>query len=165
MALLEVTNLKTQFFTRDGVVNAVDGVSFTLEEGETLAIVGESGSGKSVTALSLMRLIQEPPGQDRRRQASCSAGRASWTMDDAQVRAMRGDRIAMIFQDPMTSLNPVFRVGFQIGEALRVHKGMDPQGGARARGRDARPRGHPQSRRAGRRTTRTSSPAACVSGR
>ncbi len=124
MALLEVTNLKTQFFTRDGVVKAVDGVSFSLEQGKTLAIVGESGSGKSVTALSLMRLIQEPQGKVVDGQVLLG-GEDVLKMGDTQVRALRGDRIAMIFQDPMTSLNPVFRVGFQIGEALRVHKGMD----------------------------------------
>ncbi|MGB4441769.1 MAG: ABC transporter ATP-binding protein [Coriobacteriia bacterium] len=123
MALLEVTDLKTQFTTRDGVVRAVDGVSFALEEGHTLAIVGESGSGKSVTALSLMRLIPDPPGKIAAGKVLLK-GESVLKMSDADVRAMRGDRIAMIFQDPMTSLNPVFRVGFQIGEALRVHKGL-----------------------------------------
>jgi oligopeptide transport system ATP-binding protein len=123
MALLEVTNLKTHFTTRDGVVRAVDGVSFDLEEGKTLAIVGESGSGKSVTALSLMRLIPEPPGKIVEGRIMLG-GDSVLEMSDSTVRAMRGDRIAMIFQDPMTSLNPVFRVGFQIGEALRIHKGV-----------------------------------------
>ncbi|MEA5075362.1 MAG: ABC transporter ATP-binding protein [Coriobacteriia bacterium] len=123
MALLEVTNLKTHFTTRDGVVRAVDGVSFSVEEGHTLAIVGESGSGKSVTALSLMRLIPDPPGKIIEG-SIILRGDDVLKMDDSTVREMRGDRIAMIFQDPMTSLNPVFRVGFQIGEALRIHKGM-----------------------------------------
>ena len=123
MALLEVTNLKTHFTTRDGIVKAVDGVSFNVEEGQTLAIVGESGSGKSVTALSLMRLIPDPPGKILDGTVVLK-GDDVLKMDDATVRSMRGDRIAMIFQDPMTSLNPVFRVGFQIGEALRIHKGM-----------------------------------------
>ena len=123
-ALLEVKDLKTYFTTRDGVVKAVDGVSFVLEEGHTLGIVGESGSGKSVTALSLMRLIPDPPGK------ICGGailmnGESVLEMSDEQVRSLRGDRIAMIFQDPMTSLNPVFRVGHQIAEALRLHKGMD----------------------------------------
>jgi oligopeptide transport system ATP-binding protein len=123
-ALLEVTDLKTHFQTRDGVVRAVDGVSFSLGVGETLAIVGESGSGKSVTALSLMRLIPDPPGK-------IVDGRVMFReenvleMSDEKVRSLRGDRIAMIFQDPMTSLNPVFRVGHQIAEALRLHKQMD----------------------------------------
>ena len=124
MALLEVKDLKTQFFTRDGVVKAVDGVAFTLDKGKTLAIVGESGSGKSVTALSLMRLIQEPQGKIVSGEVLLG-GKDVLKLSDAQVRAMRGNQIAMIFQDPMTSLNPVFRVGYQIGEALRVHKGMD----------------------------------------
>jgi len=123
MALLEVTNLTTHFTTRDGIVKAVDGVSFSVEEGQTLAIVGESGSGKSVTALSLMRLIPDPPGKIVDGKILLK-GDEVLKMDDATVRAMRGDRIAMIFQDPMTSLNPVFRVGFQIGEALRIHKGL-----------------------------------------
>jgi oligopeptide transport system ATP-binding protein len=123
MALLEVKNLKTQFFTRDGVVKAVDDVSFSLDQGHTLAIVGESGSGKSVTALSLMRLIQEPQGKVVAGEVILS-GKDVLKLSDPQVRAMRGNQIAMIFQDPMTSLNPVFRVGYQIGEALRIHKGM-----------------------------------------
>ncbi|MHB1477607.1 MAG: ATP-binding cassette domain-containing protein, partial [Coriobacteriia bacterium] len=123
MALLEVTNLTTHFTTRDGVVKAVDGVSFSVEESQTLAIVGESGSGKSVTALSLMRLIPDPPGKIVDGKILLK-GEEVLKMDDSTVRAMRGDRIAMIFQDPMTSLNPVFRVGYQIGEALRVHKGL-----------------------------------------
>ncbi|HAL29979.1 MAG TPA: peptide ABC transporter ATP-binding protein [Coriobacteriia bacterium] len=123
MALLEVTNLKTHFTTRDGVVRAVDGVTFEVKEGHTLAIVGESGSGKSVTALSLMRLIPDPPGKIVEGQIMLR-GESVLGMNDSAVRSMRGDRIAMIFQDPMTSLNPVFRVGYQIGEALRIHKGM-----------------------------------------
>ncbi|MCK8113929.1 ABC transporter ATP-binding protein [Anaerosoma tenue] len=123
MALLEVTNLKTHFTTRDGVVRAVDGVTFEVKEGHTLAIVGESGSGKSVTALSLMRLIPDPPGKIVEGQIMLR-GESVLGMNESAVRSMRGDRIAMIFQDPMTSLNPVFRVGYQIGEALRIHKGM-----------------------------------------
>ncbi|MBN1193154.1 MAG: ABC transporter ATP-binding protein [Coriobacteriia bacterium] len=124
MALLEVTGLRTQFTTRDGVVKAVDGVSFTLDRGHTLAIVGESGSGKSVTALSVMRLIQGPQGRIVEG-TIVLGGKDVLAMSDSQVRSMRGNEIAMIFQDPMTSLNPVFRVGYQIGEALRVHRGMD----------------------------------------
>lgn len=120
--LLEVENLKTHFFTRDGEVKAVDGVSFTLDSGRTLAVVGESGSGKSVTALTIMRLIEEPgrivDGDIRFK------GESVLAMNDGQVRDLRGNRIAMIFQDPMTSLNPVYRVGHQIGESLRLHKGM-----------------------------------------
>lgn len=123
MALLEVNNLKTHFLTRDGVVKAVDGVSFALDCGKTLAVVGESGSGKSVTALSLMRLIPEPPGKTVDGEIIFK-GENVLDMTDSQVRAMRGNRVAMIFQDPMTSLNPVYKVGRQIGESLRLHKGM-----------------------------------------
>ncbi len=102
-ALLEVRGLTTHFKTRDGVVRAVDGVSFAVETGKTLAIVGESGSGKSVTALSLMRLIPQPPGEIVSGTVMLR-GEDVLKMDDAAVREMRGDRIAMIFQDPMTSL-------------------------------------------------------------
>ncbi|MBN1319477.1 MAG: ABC transporter ATP-binding protein [Thermoleophilia bacterium] len=120
--LLEVDDLHMHFFTRDGVVKAVDGVSFTLEAGRTLGVVGESGSGKSVTALSIMRLIPEPPGKvvsgDIR-----FKGESILKMSEKEQRKLRGDRIAMIFQDPMTSLNPVYRVGKQIAEPLRLHKG------------------------------------------
>ncbi len=122
-ALLEVKDLATHFMTRDGVVKAVDGVSFVLEPGKTLAVVGESGSGKSVTALSIMRLIQEPQGRIVSGEILFK-GDDIRKMSDSQVRSVRGDRIAMIFQDPMTSLNPVFRVGRQIGESLILHKGM-----------------------------------------
>jgi oligopeptide transport system ATP-binding protein len=111
------------FFTRDGVVKAVDGVSFTLEAGQTLGVVGESGSGKSVTALSIMRLVPEPPGKvvsgDIRYK-----GQSILQMSDKEQRRMRGDRMAMIFQDPMTSLNPVHRIGKQIAEPLQLHKNM-----------------------------------------
>jgi oligopeptide transport system ATP-binding protein len=120
--LLEVDDLHMYFYTPDGVVKAVDGVSFSLEPGQTLAIVGESGSGKSVTALSIMRLIQEPPGKvvsgDIRYKGVSILG-----MAEKEQRKLRGNRIAMIFQDPMTSLNPVYRIGKQIAEPLRVHKG------------------------------------------
>ncbi len=121
--LLEVAGLKTHFFTQDGVVRAVDGVTFTLDAGQTLGVVGESGSGKSVTALSIMGLIPAAQGRvvegDIRFKGDSVVG-----MTEDQMRAIRGNRIAMIFQDPMTSLNPVFRVGVQIAESLRVHKGM-----------------------------------------
>jgi len=122
--LLEVKNLRTQFFTQDGVVNAVNGISYTLNEGETLGIVGESGCGKSVGVMSLIRLIPSPPGK--------VAGGEVWfdgqdllKASDDQIRAIRGNKISMIFQDPMTSLNPVLTIGRQIGEALELHLGMD----------------------------------------
>lgn len=121
--LLEVDDLHMHFFTRDGVVRAVDGVSFVLEAGQTLGVVGESGSGKSVTALSIMRLVPEPPGKvvsgDIR-----FKGESILSMPEKDQRALRGNRIAMIFQDPMTSLNPVYRIGKQIAEPLRIHKSM-----------------------------------------
>ncbi len=124
--VLEVDDLHMHFFTRDGVVKAVDGVSFKLESGKTLGVVGESGSGKSVTALSVMRLIPEPPGKvvsgDIR-----FKGESVLAMDPKDQRKLRGNRIAMIFQDPMTSLNPVYRIGKQIAEPLMLHKGMSRQ--------------------------------------
>jgi peptide/nickel transport system ATP-binding protein len=122
MALLEVENLQTHFGTPDGVVRAVEGLSFSIDAGETLAIVGESGCGKSVTSMSILRLIQEPPG--RTRGAIRFEGRDLLTLSDAQMRALRGDDISMIFQEPMTSLNPVLTVGRQIGETLRLHQGL-----------------------------------------
>jgi len=122
MALLEVNRLKTHFPTRDGVVKAVDDVSFDLESGKTLAIVGESGSGKSVTALSIMRLIEQPG--EIVGGSILFEGNDLVEMKDAKMRTIRGNEISMIFQDPMTSLNPVYRVGKQIGEALTLHKGM-----------------------------------------
>jgi oligopeptide transport system ATP-binding protein len=121
--LLEVDDLYMHFFTRDGVVKAVDGVSFTLEAGETLGVVGESGSGKSVTALSIMRLVPEPPGKVVHGDIRYK-GESILQMSDKEQRKMRGNRIAMIFQDPMTSLNPVHRIGRQIAEPLRLHKSM-----------------------------------------
>jgi oligopeptide transport system ATP-binding protein len=122
--LLQVKGLKTQFFTQDGVVNAVNDISFDLNEGETLGIVGESGCGKSVSVLSLMRLIPQPPGR--------IVGGEAWFqerdllhMDDEEIRSVRGNKIAMIFQDPMTSLNPVLTINQQVSEALELHLGMD----------------------------------------
>ncbi|HUS16706.1 MAG TPA: ABC transporter ATP-binding protein [Chloroflexia bacterium] len=122
--LLEVKDLKTQFFTQDGVVNAVNGVSFDLYEEETLGIVGESGSGKSVTALSIMGLIPQPPGKITGGQVLFK-GRDLVNLPDEEMRKIRGKEIAMIFQDPMTSLNPVLKISRQIGESLQLHMGMD----------------------------------------
>lgn len=121
--LLEVRGLRTVFDTAAGPARAVDGVDLSIDEGETLGIVGESGCGKSVTALSIMRLIQSPPG----RIAGGSIvfdGRDLLSLAPAEIRAIRGNDIAMIFQEPMTSLNPVFTVGSQIAEAVRVHRGL-----------------------------------------
>jgi oligopeptide transport system ATP-binding protein len=121
--LLEVDGLKMYFHTRDGVVKAVDGVSYSLDKGETLGVVGESGSGKSVTALTMMRLIAMPPGRVEAGDVLFK-GRSLIAMKEDEIRKIRGNEIAMIFQDPMTSLNPVYRVGRQIAEPLIVHKGM-----------------------------------------
>jgi len=121
--LLEVDNLQTYFYTRQGLVKAVDGVSFTLGESETLAIVGESGCGKSITALSLLRLIPEPPGRIVGGSIKL-AGRDLLPLDEAEMRKIRGNDISMIFQEPMTSLNPVMTIGAQIAEVLLLHQGM-----------------------------------------
>ncbi len=124
--LLEVKDLRTQFFTQDGVVNAVNGISYTVEEGETLGIVGESGCGKSVGVMSLIRLIPMPPGKVVAGEVWFE-GRDLLKLDDDEIRQVRGNRIAMIFQDPMTSLNPVLTIGRQITEALELHLGMDKE--------------------------------------
>jgi peptide/nickel transport system ATP-binding protein len=123
MALLEVENLQTHFRTPNGVNRAVDGVSFHVAEGETLAIVGESGCGKSVTAMSILRLVPEPPGKVAG--AIRFEGRDLMTLDDRAMRGIRGNDISMIFQEPMTSLNPVLSIGRQLGETLRLHRGLD----------------------------------------
>jgi len=120
--LLEVKNLQTHFPTRAGLVKAVDGVSFYLDEGELLGLVGESGCGKSITALSIMRLIS-PPGKIVGGEILFN-GENLLTLSEERMRAIRGDDIAMIFQDPMTSLNPVYTVGEQIAEALRLHRNL-----------------------------------------
>jgi peptide/nickel transport system ATP-binding protein len=122
--LLAVEDLRTYFFTRDGVVRAVDGVSYSVRAGETLAVVGESGCGKSVTALSILRLIASPPGR-------IVGGSIRFQGDnlldfsDAEMRAIRGNEISMIFQEPMTSLNPVLTIGRQIAETLMLHQRLD----------------------------------------
>ncbi len=119
--LLTVNNLKTYFFTRSGVVKAVDDVSFVMKQGETLGVVGESGCGKSVTALSVMRLVANPPGK-------IVGGEINFNGEDIleksqdELTELRGSKISMIFQDPMTSLNPVYTVGFQIAETVKRHR-------------------------------------------
>ena len=123
MAMLEVNNLKTHFKTQDGVVRAVDGVSYSLEPGETLGIVGESGSGKSVTALSVMQLNPKPPASYPEGEILFE-GQDLLKVPEKRMQQIRGNDIAMIFQDPMTSLNPVFTVGNQIREAIRIHQDL-----------------------------------------
>ena len=129
--VLAIDNLHTRFFTRDGVVRAIDGLSLSVQAGEVLGIVGESGCGKSVTALSVMRLI--PPRSGRIVVGSVRfEGQDLAALDDAQMRRIRGNQIAMVFQEPMTSLNPVHTVGAQIAEAVRIHQGLS-RAGAMAR--------------------------------
>ena len=123
MALLEVENLQTHFRTPDGVNRAVDGVSFHVDDAETLAVVGESGCGKSVTANSILRLVPEPPGKIAG--SIKFQGRELLTLPERTMRAIRGNDIGMIFQEPMTSLNPVLTVARQLGETLRLHEGLD----------------------------------------
>jgi oligopeptide transport system ATP-binding protein len=121
--LLDLNNLVTRFYTDDGTVHAVNGVSYALEEGETLGVVGESGCGKTVHALSIMRLIPSPPGKIENGEV-IFGGRDLLKISEREMRHVRGAEIAMVFQDPMTSLNPVHTVGFQIMEALKLHQGM-----------------------------------------
>src|SRR5918997_6736290 len=125
MPLLEVENLQTHFGSPEGINRAVDGVSFHIEERETLAIVGESGCGKSVTASSIMRLVPEPPG--RIAGVIRFQGVDLLRLPEHAMRTIRGNDISMIFQEPMTSLNPVLSVGRQLGETLRLHQGLDKQ--------------------------------------
>jgi len=124
--LLEVNNLTTRFYTQDGVVHAVNGISYELNEGETLGIVGESGCGKTVSMLSILRLIPQPPGKVVAGEAIFN-GRDLLEMSDEEIRSVRGAQIAMIFQDPMTSFNPVLTIGRQISEALETHLGMSSE--------------------------------------
>ena len=122
--LLELENLHTFFYTDNGVAQAVDGVSFAVGVGETVGVVGESGCGKSVTALSILRLVR-PPGRIEPGSVMRFEGRDLMTLDEREMQHIRGNRIAMVFQEPMTALNPVFTIGDQIGEVGRVHAGMN----------------------------------------
>lgn len=124
--LLEVDDLQMYFHTEDGVVRAVDGVSYTLDRGETLGVVGESGSGKSVTHMTMMGLIPMPPGKIEGGSV-LYRGHDLLNMPEAQMQHVRGNDIAMIFQDPMTSLNPVYKIGKQVGEGLRLHRGYSKE--------------------------------------
>jgi oligopeptide/dipeptide ABC transporter ATP-binding protein len=126
LALLEVNDLKTHFFTREGVVQAVDGISFAVEKGKTLGIVGESGCGKSVTALSIMGLIPKPPAKIVGGEVLFD-GRDLTKLSDSKMEDIRGNQIAMIFQDPMTSLNPTLKIGTQITETIRAHTDLSKQ--------------------------------------
>ena len=121
--VLEVENLQTHFFTRSGVARAVDGVSFHLNRGETLGVVGESGCGKSVTAMSILRLVPDPPGRIVGGSIRLD-GRDILAMSDEQLKQVRGNEISMIFQEPMTSLNPVITIGHQVAETILLHQGL-----------------------------------------
>ena len=125
--VMDVRDLRTYFVTRWGVVKAVDGVDFQLRRGETLGIVGESGSGKSVTALSTMRLVPSPPGHIVAGQVLLE-GEDVLQVDESEMEKIRGSKIAMVLQDPMTALNPVFDIQDQVGEALKIHKGLTGMG-------------------------------------
>lgn len=121
--LLEINQLYTSFYTDDGIVHAVNGISYMMERGETLGVVGESGCGKSVHAMSIMRLIPEPPGKIQA-ESILFNNRNLLELTKEEMRQIRGGAIAMVFQDPMTSLNPVYTVGYQIIEAIKIHLGM-----------------------------------------
>ena len=123
-SLLQVKDLVTSFKTDRGIIRAVDGISFEIKKGQTVGLVGETGCGKSVTSLSILRLIQSPPGFVERGSINFD-GKNILDLDDAGMRSIRGNRISMIFQEPMTSLNPVFTIGDQIGEVFRIHQSMN----------------------------------------
>ena len=123
--LLSVSNLRTWFYTDQGVARAVDGVSFEVRAGETLGIVGESGCGKTVTSLSVLRLLPEPPARIESGSSIMFRGEELLDVSEDRMRALRGNDVAMIFQEPMSSLNPVYTVGSQISEAIRLHRKMD----------------------------------------
>src|ERR1700704_6402321 len=119
--VLSIRNLAVEFRTEDGIVHAVDDISYDVFPGETLGIVGESGSGKSVSTMSILGLIPQPPGKIVRGEALFN-GRDLLKMSKKELRHVRGSEVAMVFQDPMTSLNPVLKVGYQIGEAIKTHQ-------------------------------------------
>ncbi len=160
-ALLDVSDLTVDFRTDDGLVQAVRGVDLVVKPGEVVAVVGESGSGKSVTAMSILGLL---PGSAQ------IGGSVSWNGEEllqaspTRLRQVRGGEIAMIFQDPLTALNPVYRVGDQIVEMIQAHGRVSKQGGHGPGRRDARRSSASPSPTSGRSSTRTSSPAACASG-
>ena len=160
--LLEVRGLKTHFATDRGLFRAVDGISFTVPRGRTVGLVGESGCGKSVTSLSVMGLVPSPPGKVEA-EAVLFGNRDVLTLSADERRRLRGGKMSMIFQEPMTSLNPVHTVGQQIVEAILAHTAMSPQAAKSARDRDARAGAHPLGRRSASTTIRTTCRAACAS--
>ena len=160
--ILEIENLHTYFFTRDGVVRAVDGVSYSLAKGETLGVVGESGCGKSITALSILRLIQSPPGRIVGGEIRFK-GRNLLDCSETEMRALRGNEISMIFQEPMTSLNPVLTIGHQITETLVLASGIDVASRRKSGPSKCSTSCAFRKRRGASSSIRTNCPAACAS--
>ena len=160
--LLEVDNLQVEFRTREGVAKAINGVSFDLHEGETVAILGESGSGKSVTAQAIMGILDSPPGFITGGEMRY-CGQNMLAMTEEQRRRIRGPEISMVFQDALSALNPVFPVGWQIAEMFRRHRGMNKSRRAGRGGQADGAGADPGRRAAGQGLSRTSSPAACGS--
>ena len=161
--LLEVRNLATYFFQEDSTVKAVDDISFDLEAGETLALVGESGCGKSISALSIMKLVPDPPGKIVSGEVLFN-GEDLGGFNEQQMRQVRGKEIAMIFQEPMTSLNPVLTIGRQLTEALELHLGMSGSPKRMAGPWSSWTWWASPTAPSGSRAIRTSSAAACASG-
>ncbi len=164
MALLEIKGLKTHFKTDDGWLHAVDGVDLAIDRGETVGVVGESGCGKTVTAMTVLKLIADAAGPDRRRPGAVARA-ATWCRCGAdEMRRVRAKEIAIIFQEPMTSLNPVYTVGEQIAEAVRLHEGLGRKAALERAVEMLALVRHPDARSGASTTTRTSSRAACASG-
>ena len=162
--LLDVQDLHVTFDSEDGLVRAVDGVSFSVEPGKTLGIVGESGSGKSVTSLTVMGLTRGPLDQDLGHGDRSRATDLIAASDD-ELRGVRGNDVAMIFQDPLSSLHPFYKVGTQLVEAIQTHQHVSRGGGAATAPASCSSWSASPSRASACRTTRTSSPAACASAR
>ena len=159
--VLQVRDLKTYFYTEEGTVPAVDGLDFDLHKGETLAIVGESGCGKSVTSLSILRIVPTPPGRILDGEILYK-GEDLLKKTEKQMRSIRGNEISMIFQEPLTSLNPVFTIGRQITDILCMHQGMKRKEAYERRWRCSKRCASPRRKRWST-ITRTSFPAACAS--
>ena len=159
--VMEIADLQTQFLLREGVVRAVDGFSCTLGAGETLGIVGESGCGKSMTALSILRLVPDPPGRIVGGSIRLD-GRELLTLSDAEMRRVRGNEISMVFQEPMTSLNPVVTIGRQISEVITLHQGLSSRAALEKTSRCSRWSVSP-SLSGGSTNIRMRCPAACAS--
>ena len=163
--VLSIRDLVVEFGTEDGVVKAVDGITYDLYPGETLGIVGESGSGKSVSTMSLLGLIPQPPGRVVRGEAMFK-GEDLLKVSKKELRRIRGNEIALIFQDPMTSLNPVLKIGAQMGEAIKTHhKDLKDGADQGARRSPCSPWSECRTPTGGTSSTRTSSRAACGSAR